>query len=202
MESIRPFIEWQTTLQWVKDPPLEYAQKIQAPYDFWADFERIYARAKAGNYTNEYRFGFDLYRSFQKVHDGHFVIYPDSVNSIFSFGRTTPLVSVSVDGLSIPEVYAYQDVLDTIIGNATYAPSPLTHIDGEDSTEFLLNWADYGALQDRDALWNNLFYLLQSISLDRTGTGTGTFSGGGRGRWIYRKSPLAIDHFLRPMRVP
>lgn len=68
MDSIRPFVSWQTNLQWVKDPPPEYAEKIQAPYDFWEEFERIYAKAKANGYPNEYQFGFELYRSFDRAH--------------------------------------------------------------------------------------------------------------------------------------
>jgi hypothetical protein len=113
------------------------------------------------------------------------VYYPDSVTAIFSWGRTTPLVSVSLDGESIPEVYAYADVLTASFGNATFTPSPLVEIDGQNATEFLLNWSQYGSLQDRDALWNNLFYTLAQVALGSSGTGTGTFSGGGRGARIY-----------------
>jgi len=122
---------------------------------------------------------------YQYAHDGHFVYYPDSVTGIFSWGRTTPLVSVSVDGSSIPEVYVYADVLAASFDNATFTPSPLVEIDGQNSTEFLLNWSQYGSLQDRDALWNNLFYTLAQVALGSSGTGTGTFSGGGRGNKIY-----------------
>lgn len=122
---------------------------------------------------------------YQFAHDGHFVYYPDSVAGIFSWGRTTPLVSVSIDGVSVPEVYVYADVLAASFGNASFTPSPLTQIDGQNSTEFLLNWSQYGSLQDRDALWNNLFYTLAQVALGASGTGTGTFSGGGRGNKIY-----------------
>lgn len=121
----------------------------------------------------------------QRVHDGHFTYYPDSVTAIFSFARTTPLVSVSSDGMSIPEVYVYSDILSTLKGNATFKPSPLREINGEDSTQWLLDFAENGSLQDRDALWNNIMYIPAQVSLGPVGTGTGTFSGGGRGRWIY-----------------
>lgn len=126
-----------------------------------------------------------MFLQFQRTHDGHFVYYPDSVTGVFSWGRTTPLVSVSLDGESVPEVYAYADVLTASFGNVTFTPSPLTEIDGQNATDFLLNWSQYGSLQDRDALWNNLFYTLAQVSLGSSGTGTGTFSGGGRGARIY-----------------
>ncbi|KAK5134902.1 hypothetical protein LTR08_005992 [Meristemomyces frigidus] len=207
MDSIRPYIDWQTSIEYLKDPPAEYAAKVQGPYDFWANFERIYDSAVSGSYDNEYAFGFDLYRCFQLAHDGHFVYYPDSVTLIFSYGRTTPLVSVSVDGISIPEVYVYADVLASSFSNSSFTPSPLAMIDGQNSTEWLLNYAEYGSLQDRDALWNNVFYILAQVSLGSSGTGTGTFSGGGRGRWIYpgpcteltfaNGTTITIDNFAR-----
>lgn len=185
LDSIRPYLEWQTNLQWIKDPPVEYAQKIQAPYDFLKNFEGIYTKASAGSYASEYEFGFELYRCFQRAHNGHFVLVPDSVGNIFWFGRPTPLVSVSMDGTSIPEVFVYTDILETIKGNASFVPSPITLIDGQNSTEYLLNWSQYGVLQDPDALWNNVFYLLGAVSLGAAGGGTGTFAGGGRGRFLY-----------------
>ncbi|KAF7196077.1 Peptidase S41 family protein ustP [Pseudocercospora fuligena] len=188
LDSLRPYLEWQSTIQWVKDPPEEYAKKVQEPYDFWSEFNRIYAKAKGKSYStyaNEHEFGFELYRAFQKSHDGHFYILPDSVGYVFSFFRTTPLVSVSEDGDMVPQIYAFSDVLECTAGTGTYTPSPITHIDGRDSHEFLLEWSQYGSLQDRDALWNNMFYLLQAVSLGNKGTGLGTFAGGGRGRWIY-----------------
>lgn len=150
-----------------------------------ATFNAIAANVSAGSYASEYAFGYDLYRSFQKMHDGHFSFTPDSVGLIFNFARTTPLVSVSVDGKSIPEAYVYADVLTASFGNATFTPSPITMIDGENATEFLLKWAEYGSLQDKDALWNNMFWIPAQVSLGSSGTGTGTFSGGGRGRYPY-----------------
>jgi len=150
-----------------------------------AEFDRIYLQAQAGSYAGEYDFGFDLYRSMQHVHDGHFVYYPDSVTLIFSFARSMPLVSVSLDGLSLPEVYVYADVLAMVMNNATFTPSPLTMINGQDSTKWLLDFSENGSLQDRDALWNNMFWINAQVSLGPRGTGPGTFAGGGRGRWIY-----------------
>ncbi|GAB7322783.1 hypothetical protein MBLNU13_g05354t1 [Cladosporium sp. NU13] len=184
LTSIRPYLNWQSTVDYIRDPPAEYAEKIQEPYDFYGEFNRIAEKAESNGYGNEYEFGFDLYEAFQRTHDGHFVYYPDSVTGVFSWGRTTPLVSVS-DGDSVPEIYAYADVLTASFGNATFVPSPLVEIDGQNATDFLLNWSQYGSLQDRDALWNNLFYTLAQVALGSSGTGTGTFSGGGRGARIY-----------------
>ncbi|KAI5196320.1 hypothetical protein E4T38_08569 [Aureobasidium subglaciale] len=185
LESMRPYLKWQTTISYLKDPPKDYADKVQPPYDFWGVFDGIEAKVTAGTYASEYAFGYDLYEAFQQAHDGHFGFTPDSVGSIFTFGRTVSLASVSEDGKSLPVIYAYGDILAASFGNASFTPSPIVEIDGQNATEYLLNWSQFGSLQDRDALWNNLFYIPAQVSLGTSGTGTGTFSGSGRGRYAY-----------------
>ena len=69
-------------------------------------------------------------------------------------------------------------------GNASFTSSPITKINGEDAKEYLENWAQFGSLQDRDALYNNVFYELATVSLGPVGSGIGTFAGSGRGRWV------------------
>jgi hypothetical protein len=131
------------------------------------------------------QFGFELYRLLQRTHDGHFVYVPDVVGTVFNFARPVPLVSVSSDGKELPQAYVYADVLAESFGNSSFTPSPITKIDGQDAQEFLENWAQYGSLQDRDALYNNVFYELATVSLGPVGSGIGTFAGSGRGRWVY-----------------
>lgn len=168
-----------------KDPPAEYVEKVQRPYDFWAEWQRVYVKAETDSYDNEYQFGYDLYAAFQRVHDGHFGFSSDSATSVFNWRRRTALVSVSVNGTAVPEVYVYDDILDTMGGNPSYTPTPLVLINGRDSTEYLQEWSQHGSLQDPDALWNNLFYLLPQVIQSPDGSNTGTFSGAGRGGLVY-----------------
>ncbi|WPH02081.1 Hypothetical protein R9X50_00493600 [Acrodontium crateriforme] len=184
LDSIRPYLNWQSSITYIKNPPAEYAAKVQAPFDFYAEFERIYEKSKANGYSNEHDFGMDLYYNFQKTHDGHFAFLPDSVTSVFNFARRTALVSVSMDGTSLPQVFVYADILASQTG-AKFTPSHITKINGQDAIEYLTSWSTIGSLQDPDALWNNMFYLLGQVSLGPTGTGQGTFTGGGRGREVY-----------------
>jgi hypothetical protein len=44
--------------------------------------------------------------------------------------------------------------------NTSTMPSALSEIDGQDVYEYLENWAQLGALQDPDALYNNVFFEL------------------------------------------
>lgn len=111
----------------------------------------------------------------QSTHDGHFVFIPDSVGTIFNWARPVPLVSVSTDGKELPQPYVYADVLAESLGNTSFTPSPITKINGEDATDFLENWSQRGSLQDRDALYNNVFYELAVVSLGPTGSGIGMY---------------------------
>jgi hypothetical protein len=131
------------------------------------------------------QFGFELYSLLQSTHDGHFVFIPDVVGNVFNYARSVPLVSVSADGKALPKAYVYSDVLAESFGNATFKSSAISKINGQDAKEYLENWAQYGSLQDRDALYNNVFYELATVSLGPVGSGIGTFAGSGRGRWIY-----------------
>jgi hypothetical protein len=185
LAALPPYLEWQSTLTQLANPPVEYAQKVQPPIDILAGLAAISADIDAGKYESEYEFGWSLYTLILSAHDGHFSYVPDSVGAIFTFGREVPLVSVSEDGNKLPSVFAFQDVLGLQFKNISYTPSPVTHIDGQDVSKFLEKLSQYGSLQDRDALYNNVFYELAQVSLGASGSGTGVFTGGGRGRFIF-----------------
>ena len=185
IRSIRPYIDWQSTLTELKNPPADYAAKVQPPIDIVGGLDKIDAEIDSGSFKNEYDFGWTLYTLIQSAHDGHFAYIPDSVASIFTWGRRVPLVSVSEDGTQLPAVFAFPDVLGMQFKNISYTPSPVVQIDGVDATEFLENLSQLGSLQDRDALYNNVFYELAQVSLGISGSATGTFTGGGRGRFVY-----------------
>ncbi|KAI4849074.1 hypothetical protein E4T44_03567 [Aureobasidium sp. EXF-8845] len=176
MESMRPYLDWHSTTSYVKDPPEKYAKYIQPPYNFWSAFDAVEANVAHGAYDSEYDFGWDLYQITLPAHDGHFNFIPDVVVGLFHFGRTTAIVSVSEDGKDLPLVYAYADILESYAGNSSFEPSHIVQIDGRDTTDFLLDWSDYGSLQDKDALWNDLFYSLAQVSLGAEGAGPGMFA--------------------------
>lgn len=55
-------------------------------------------------------------------------------SQVFSFERNFTLISISKDGISVPEVYGTPD-LAVLAGNVTdpgYKPSPISKINGED----------------------------------------------------------------------
>lgn len=82
-------------------------------------------------------------------------------------------------------MYAYADILGSYAGNSSFEPSHINQVDGMDTTDFLLDWSQYGFLQDQDALWNDLFYSPAQNSRGGFGSGTGTFAGNSVARFIY-----------------
>ncbi|KAF1844761.1 peptidase S41 family protein-like protein [Cucurbitaria berberidis CBS 394.84] len=185
IRAIRPYIDWQSTLSQLKNPPADYADKVQPPIDIIGGLDKIDSDIDSGRFQNEYDFGWTLYTLIQSAHDGHFAYIPDSVGGIFTWARRVPLVSVSEDGTQLPAVFVFADVLGMQFKNISYTPSPVVEIDGKKATDFLENLSQLGSLQDRDALYNNLFYELAQVSLGASGSVTGMFTGGGRGRFVY-----------------
>ncbi|KAF2268984.1 hypothetical protein CC78DRAFT_454400 [Lojkania enalia] len=185
LKTLVPYFYWQSTLKALADPPAEYREKVQPAVDILGGLDQIDADIDAGLFENEYDFGWTLYTLVQSAHDGHFHYEPDVVGDVFSFGRKIPLVSVSEDGTKLPSVFAFHDVLGSQFKNISYTPSPVVKINGQEVTEYLEDLSQYGTLQDRDALYNNLFYNLPAISLGSMGSATGFFTGGGRGRFVY-----------------
>ncbi|ORY19892.1 hypothetical protein BCR34DRAFT_551887 [Clohesyomyces aquaticus] len=185
VDSIAPYLRWQSTTAFLKDPPAEYIEKIQDAVDVWGGLATIKSKVQNSAFANEYEFGWALYRLLQSTHDGHFVFVPDVVGTVFNFARPVALVSVSEDGKALPKPFVYPDIVASSLGNASFTPSAIATINGQKATEYLENWSQYGSLQDRDALYNNVFYELAIVSLGSSSTGMGTFTGGGRGRWVY-----------------
>lgn len=54
VDGVVPYFKWQSNIVWLKDPPQEYAEKVQGPVDVWGGLGNIRAKAVAGNYSNEF----------------------------------------------------------------------------------------------------------------------------------------------------
>ena len=187
------YLNWQSTLDVLKKPPAEYVEKVQAPVDILAGLDVIYSAIDSGDITSEWDFGWSLYQLLGSAHDGHLNYILDVVGAVFQFHRPLPLVSVSEDGNKLPAVFAYEDVLGSQFGNITYTPSPIVKIDNTDVNMYLEDLSQEGTLQDRDALYNNLFFSLAQVSLGSVGSATGMFTGGGRARFV----PLGANTTLQ-----
>ncbi|KAF1990657.1 hypothetical protein K402DRAFT_410136 [Aulographum hederae CBS 113979] len=212
VDSLKPFVDWQSTIKVLADPPAEYVKKVQPAVDIFGGLDKIKADVGSGAIESEYGFGVRLYDLIQSAHDGHFVYVPDTIGSVFNWGRPLSLVSVSEDGVKLPAVFVFEDFLaaaggpvatsvNTAISQGIgqiqaagleWSPSPITEINGKPAAEYLMEWSQHDSLHDRDALYNDLFYSIPQAVQEGEGSAVGTFAGGGRGRWVYPDAETAL----------
>jgi hypothetical protein len=54
VDGVVPYFKWQSNTAWLKDPPEEYAEKVQAPVDVWGELAEIRTKVVGGKYESEY----------------------------------------------------------------------------------------------------------------------------------------------------
>ena len=102
----------------------------------------------------------DIHELIRSARDGHLSYVPD-ILQIFAYVRPARLLSLSVDGLAVPQVYAYDD-LHTLqkSGGTGRNPSPVKKIGFQDVETYLRHLATLtGHAQDPDANYNRNFAL-------------------------------------------
>lgn len=101
--SLKAFVQWQTTLSWLKNPPSSY---MLPATDILGSLDALGVKAAAGGFQSEYDFQLALFELIASAHDGHFA-YRADVFKAFSFRNNLALdlVSVSKDGIEIPKLY-------------------------------------------------------------------------------------------------
>jgi hypothetical protein len=118
---------------------------------------------------------------FDRAYDNHFVWQPDVVASAMQFQRPpgTELISLSTDGMAVPEIYAYRDVLKAN-NDTSFKPSPVAMIDGVTARDYLANASTQGDFHDADTRWNAMFPSQALIASGTTFLGafrTGMYTG-------------------------
>lgn len=160
LAELRKYIQFQSTLEALQAPPKTY---LSAATDILGGLDKIGRTA----YTSQYQFDLDVQNLVSSANDGHFFVWP-CATSIFSFNRDTnhPMVSVSVDGRAVPQLYMARDA--PLIGSSTVAVSAVATINGQKAADYLDHAARHIASQDPDARWNSLF---PSLALLASGVG-------------------------------
>jgi len=100
---LKAFLQWQSTITWLKDPPDSYYLDA---VDLLGEIDKIGEKAADGGYESEYDFAAAIYHLMLAAHDGHLWYYND-IFKVFSFQNRLMhnVVSVSVDGVSVPKLY-------------------------------------------------------------------------------------------------
>ncbi|XP_044721517.1 pyridine nucleotide-disulfide oxidoreductase family protein [Hirsutella rhossiliensis] len=176
VDSIQPYLEWQSDAAYKADPPASYPF---AGYDMFANLAEIKVKLQTDKYAREYAFQTDLFESvFAPGHDSHFLFYPDLLSKAFQWSRDDVLVSISEDGKSLPVIKLYKDVK----ADPKTAPA-ITRINDMDAATFIEEVATKSTwYSDIDAAYNSMF--LQRSANVLTGS-SGFFKGNGYGALLY-----------------
>lgn len=59
VDAVVPYFQWQSNTVWLKDPPEEYAEKVQPGIDVWAGLDGIRGKVVSGEYANEFEVAID-----------------------------------------------------------------------------------------------------------------------------------------------
>lgn len=176
VDSIEPYLEWQSDAAYKADPPPDY---FYPPYDMFAALQTVRANLLNDVYNSEYTFQTDLYlKVVGQGHDGHFALYPDLLSGAFLYTRARSLVSISEDG-ALPVIKMYEDIVaDPATASAVVL---INGIDAATYIEDTIYTASFN--QDPDAAYNTMFF---SKAVFGAGEGSGYFSSGGRIRFSYQ----------------
>ncbi|KAK5257307.1 hypothetical protein LTR16_001024 [Cryomyces antarcticus] len=154
-------LQFQSTLVYLKHPPPSYQQ---LPTDLIEGLNQLQKDIDDGSFHNQYAFEASLRLVLNSAHDSHIGLNA-GIMAQFSFTTSTQLVSVSVDGIQLPKVYAAADLLSYTDGAL---PPAVTEINGVDITDYLSRFAAINALGTLEphAEWNQL---MSSPALDIQG---------------------------------
>jgi len=155
IDELKLYLQWQSNIAYVKNPPAEYTE---LPVDLIEQMTSMQKQISSGGYTNEYDFQIDLNRLFNSAYDNHLAWQPDILATVFQFQRPTgfELVSVSVDGNELPEIFAYRD-LELVKNNSSFKASPVRTINGDDARQYLQKVSLQAGFHDADTRFNALF---------------------------------------------
>ncbi|KAJ5229090.1 hypothetical protein N7489_009798 [Penicillium chrysogenum] len=149
--QVRKILEFQSTIDILKDPPTGYTMPST---DIMKGIDTIMGKAKSNSYTSQFEMDLEINRLIKTAHDGHLAFQLCS-QSIFTYQIDMPLVSISKDGLALPQVYALGDAkLQKVDPDAV---SPLVSINGTNVATYLESYSSDQNLQDRDAQYNRVF---------------------------------------------
>lgn len=183
VDSIKPYLEWQSDITYLKNPPKGYEYP---GYDLFGTLASVRQNIVDGQYSSELDFQTDLFKNiFGPAHDGHLSYYPDLLAKTFHFGHPMALVSISEDGKALPEIKALNDVLST-----SKTASSIMAINSVPAAKYIEDQANIvGLKQDVDANYNAMFYQVFGRSIGSTGG----FNAGGRGSLLYQGANTTFD---------
>ncbi|KAK1753683.1 hypothetical protein QBC47DRAFT_430571 [Echria macrotheca] len=151
-DFLRPFFEWQSSVEILKNPPETY---LSEGVDLFGGLDEIANNIKKGAYANEYDFLVDVHTlGIARPRDDHFGFFMSLLNLV-TFKPGVGFVSVSKDGSTVPDIFLQDDAKHV---HDHYEPSPVSTINGVSAVEYMEKLSvKVTAGHDPDARYNSLF---------------------------------------------
>jgi hypothetical protein len=146
-------LQFQSTLTYLKDPPRSYQQP---GVDLLGGLAALKKGVEDGIFPNQYEFEAALQTLLYASHDSH-VRLNAGILAAFSFSSPQEIVSLSLDGIQLPQVYLVKDLADSNFLLA-YKPSPIISINGEEVVTYLTKFAGKNSIGmiEPHGDWNQL----------------------------------------------
>lgn len=103
IEELKKYLQFHSTTETLKNPPSGY---LSPPADLFGGFDRISQQAADNKYTCQEDFDTDIHNLLVSAYDGHLNAEGFCSQALFLYHISMPVVSISTDGLEIPEIYA------------------------------------------------------------------------------------------------
>lgn len=100
VKEYRKYLQFQSTLETLKDPPDGYPMPS---VDLLGGLDKIQEKAAKNKYKSQYAFDTELDKLISSAYDGHLSL--GLCSHYFKFKNDAPLVSISSDGLELPKIY-------------------------------------------------------------------------------------------------
>ena len=144
-------LQFQTTIEYLKNPPSTYKQPAS---DLRAGLAQIQRRVDENDFQSQYEFESALQTLIYSAHDGHLYLNAGAL-SVFSFQSPISITALSVDGIQPPKVYSNDDLDNR---NGSGLPPAVKTINGQDPVEWLKALAAQNAIGNLEphADWNQL----------------------------------------------
>ncbi|UKZ74897.1 hypothetical protein TrVFT333_002567 [Trichoderma virens FT-333] len=160
VDEYTKYLQWQSTTEILRNPP---KGSLSATVDLFGGMANIRERAAANLYQSQYDFDLDLDHLLGFANDGHLSIQPCSF--VIPFINPISLVSLSKDGVSIPQIYTSTD--GTLLASGNTDVSPVILINGVGTEVYLEELSENVGLQDPDARYNSM---LANVPISRDGS--------------------------------
>jgi hypothetical protein len=155
IDSVKQYIQFQSTISYLKNPPKGY---VDEAVDLMGGLDDIKSKVGNGAYSNEYDFEADISTLVTKAHDGHLAFDGMTSGGVFRWRRSAKiaLISASLDGKETPKIYVFSDYNSTGGG---FTPSAISKISGKDALQFLEEESATTTYHDPDTRYNAMFYM-------------------------------------------